>query len=135
MKLFKVIVAGLLIVLVMISSTNFLVGIHFCMGDIQKVSLFSEASGCEMQKTIVPPCHKHLQEPCCDDETVIHESDEFNASQNELSVFGQDVVQNSASPVLIALVVPETSPQHSPIIYDPPLRSPDIVIEHRTFLI
>ena len=110
MKLFKVIVAGLLIVLVMISSTNFLVGIHFCMGDIQKVSLFSEASGCEMQKTIVPPCHKHLQEPCCDDETVIHESDEFNASQNELSVFAVAHHNNSAHDFTFAVPVKNSQP-------------------------
>ena len=136
MKHIKVILAGLMIVLVMVASTNFMVGIHFCMGDIQEVSLFTEASGCEMQKAFVPPCHKHLQEPCCDDETVMHESDEFSSSANELALAGPDLLQLAALPVLIAEVIPATTTTNNyALIYDPPLRSADIIVEHRSLLI
>jgi len=136
MKVFRVISALVLAILVLVSSTNFLVGIHFCMGDVQNVTLFSESSGCEMPKKIIPPCHKHVQEPCCDDETVVHESDDVFASQNEATVVGPDSLHLAALPVFIADIVPSnTLAQTYRPLYDPPLRSPDYTVDFRTLWI
>ena len=135
MKAIRSISAVVLAVLVLLSSTSFMVGMHLCQGEIQNVALFSKADGCEMEQRL-PPCHRHEKAPCCDDETIINSADDFKASVT----YDQPAAQNStfiARPfVLISELIPATSVARLKYYnYDPPLRSHDLTVEHQVFLI
>jgi len=135
MKLFRPILSIALASLVLLSSTSFMVGIHVCGGEVQNVALFTKAESCEKEKSL-PPCHRHEQSPCCDDETVIHDGEDFNASFEKITVspvFFVDVVQ---AHVLIADIIPATflsKVKH--FNYDAPLRATDLTVSLQVFLI
>lgn len=135
MKAFRPIAAVVLVLLVLVSSTSFMVGMHLCMGEVQNIAFFSKAEGCEKEQSL-PPCHRHTKAPCCDDETVIHEADDFKASvaHNHAPVPAPMDIEQPL--ILISEVIP-TAPlarlrYHN---YDPPLRSCDLTVEHQVFLI
>ncbi len=135
MKIVRTISAYLLALLVLMSSTSFMVGLHFCGGDVQHIALFSKAEKCAMEK-VVPPCHKHLQEPCCADETIIHEGDDFKASVAKIHVAAPDFSVVEHFPVVIAEVIPDSPVSRITFeAYDPPLRSYDRIVDLQVFLI
>lgn len=132
MKAGRAIGSILLAWLVLMSSTSFIVGIHLCMGGVENVSFMAHADACEMEKQ-QPPCHQSAPEPCCADETVIHDSSDFKSALSSLEI-GQFFVDVKRPPVPISDVVPEsTTPSFT--AYKSPLRSCDLVIQHRVLLI
>jgi hypothetical protein len=135
MKLFRAISSILLAFLVLVSSTSFMVGIHLCAGEVQNVALFAKAEGCEMEKS-QPPCHRHMKAPCCEDETVIHSSDDVKSSVFHVNIMAPAPVDMDQPLVLISEVIP-TAPfsRIKYYNYDPPLRSYDITVEQQVFLI
>ena len=135
MKTVRSISAVLLALLVLVSSTSFMVGVHLCMGEVQNIALFGKADSCEKEQSL-PPCHRHTKVPCCDDETVIHEADDFKASVAHYHVPVPAPMDIEQPLILISEVIP-TAPlacfrYHN---YDPPLRSCDLTVEHQVFLI
>lgn len=135
MKLVRTISALSLVLLVLISSTSFVVGMHICMGEVQNVALFVKAEGCQKEKSL-PPCHKHQKPKCCEDETVVHEANDFKASVAHIHIAAPAALDIEYPLVLVSEIVP-TAPlariqYHN---YDPPLRSCDLTIEHQVFLI
>jgi hypothetical protein len=134
MKAVRTISAILLALLVLISSTSFMVGMHFCMGEVQNIALFTKADGCEMEKKL-PPCHRHSQNPCCEDETLIHNAEDFNASLAEMHIDAPAPIYIE-QPVVIAEIIPTVSFSGIQYYnYDPPLRSCDLTVAHQVFLI
>jgi len=135
MKVFRSISAVLLAILVLVSSTSFIVGIHFCMGEMQNIALFGKAGGCEKESAL-PACHKHMKPACCEDEAVYHEGNDFKGSIEQISLAAPLAMDIEQPPVLLAEVIPG-----SPIArthyhnYDPPLRTCDLTVEHHVFLI
>ncbi|HYE56329.1 MAG TPA: hypothetical protein VD816_05105 [Ohtaekwangia sp.] len=135
MKAFRTISAAILALLVLVSSTSFMIGVHFCKGEVKNVALFTKAEGCEKEKSL-PPCHRHTKAPCCEDEMVIHEGDDFKAGSADIHIVAP-VPADIASPmVLISEIIPSAPIariQYLP--YDPPLRSGDLTISYQVFLI
>ena len=135
MKTIRAISAVLLAFLVLVSSTNFVVGVHICMGEVQNVALFSKADGCAMEKQL-PPCHRHTQAPCCDDETLIHEGADIKTSFENISFSAPWVFIIESQMLVLSEIIP---PGHHQIIhtgfYDPPLASVDRTVTFQTFLI
>jgi hypothetical protein len=135
MKVIRNISAVLLAMLVLVSSTSFMVGMHFCMGEVQNVALFAKADDCEKEKNL-PPCHRHEKAPCCDDETLVHKGDDFKASIAKYHAVAPTVADVAHPVIIISEVIP-TAPisriQYAD--YDPPLRSCDLTVEHNVFLI
>lgn len=135
MKAFRTISSILLATLVLVSSTSFMVGLHICMGEVQNVSIFSKADECDMEKNI-PPCHRKMQEPCCDDETIVHEGNEFKASVAHIQLSAPAPVDITTPAVLISEVIPAAPFARPPYYnYDPPLRSCDLTIALQVFII
>lgn len=125
----------MLAILVLVSSTNFTVGMHFCMGDIQSIALLVKPDGCEKEKNL-PPCHRHTNAPCCEDETVIHEGDDLKASISELQVLALEPIDFERALVAISEIIPSApSSRIHYYNYDPPLRSWDLTVDHQVFLI
>ena len=135
MKAIRSISAVLLALLVLVSSTSFMVGMHVCMGEVQNIALFGKADSCEIEKAL-PACHKHMKPACCEDETVYHEGTDFNGSIEHLHFVAPTPIDIAQPVVVISEVVPV-----SPLAkvkycnYDPPLRSCDLTVEHQVFLI
>jgi hypothetical protein len=135
MKVTRSISAVVLAFLVMVSSTNFMIGLHFCQGEVQNIALFSKADGCEMEK-MLPPCHRHTQAPCCEDEIVIHEGDDFKASSGQFQIVAPAPIEIQQAFVFISEIIPAAAlAQTQYADYDPPLRSSDLTVEHLVFLI
>ena len=135
MKVIRSISAILLAVLVLVSSTSFVVGFHICMGEVQNVALFTKADGCEMEKSL-PPCHRHQKAPCCADETFFHEGDDFKASIEQIQTVAPAPVDIEQPLLLISEIIPGAPIAHIQYYnYDPPLRSFDLTVQHQVFLI
>jgi len=136
MSFLRTIFAFAAIFLVVVSSSSFMVGVHFCSGDIKNLALFAKAEGCEKEQKL-PPCHKHIAAPCCEDETIVHESEGFKASFSEL-ILAPGYSGDFALPeVIVAEIIPAspTSKVNHFHNYDPPLRSHNLTVTHCVFLI
>jgi hypothetical protein len=135
MKAIRSISAVLLAILVLISSTSFLVGMHICMGEVQNIALFGKADSCQKEKAL-PACRKHTKPACCKDEVVYHEASAFKGSVEHIHVAAPAPIDIEQPVVLISEIIPA-----SPIAqfkyhnYDPPLRSCDLTVDHQVFLI
>ncbi len=121
--------------LVLMASSSFSVGLHICSGQLKNIALFGKADGCEKEKQL-PPCHRHSTQPCCEDETVIHDSEDFHASASHLDLSPQTAIDIVLPQVILAEIV-STDAIRSPRYYnyDPPLRSCDRTVAHSVFLI
>ena len=135
MKAFRTISAILLALLVLVSSTNFMIGMHICMGDVQNVALFTKAEGCEMEQNL-PPCHRHSKAPCCEDETVVHKADDVKTNIAQIHIAGPSSIDVELPLVFISEIIPSAPLSRIQYYnYDPPLRSWDLTVEHQVFLI
>jgi hypothetical protein len=135
MKFLKTISVFAMAFLVLVSSSSFMVGIHWCGGEIQNIALLSKAEGCEMQKNL-PPCHKHVTAPCCEDETILHEGEGFKASVSDIAISISPTLDLELPHVILSEVIPSVPFLQSDYYnYDPPLRSYDLNVSHRVFLI
>lgn len=135
MKSIRTIASVTLALLVFVSSTSFMVGMHICSGEIQNIALFAKAEGCEKEKKL-PPCHRHETVPCCDDEAIVHEGKDFNASFSEANVPPTSFVAIASPIVVLSEIIPInylTKVKH--FNYDTPLRTCDLTVAHQVFLI
>lgn len=121
--------------LVLFASTNFMMGIHFCGGEIQSVALFGKAEGCPMEQNM-PPCHKQMATSCCDNETIFHNAEAFKGDVTQISLPETTSIDLTQAPVLVAEVLTAASATGTRYYnYDPPLRTPDITVALHVFLI
>lgn len=134
-KAIRTISSIVLALLVLVSSTSFMVGVHLCMGDVQNVALFTKAPSCPNERQ-VPPCHRHTPDPCCEDEVLTHEAEELKLSSASITVYPLVAADVEQTVALIAEIIPSF---HTFLTayrdYIPPLRSTDLIIEHRVLLI
>ncbi|HEU5145212.1 MAG TPA: hypothetical protein VFT90_00785, partial [Chryseosolibacter sp.] len=105
------------------------------MGDVQNVALFSKAEACPKERQL-PPCHQHMPDPCCEDEALAHQAEDLKVSSASLSISPIVAPDIEHAAALIAEIIPsDTSFGSEYRHYIPPLRSTDLTIEHRVFLI
>lgn len=134
MKQIRLILSLAFAFLVLFSSSSFTVGFHRCGGHILNIALFSKAEGCDMEQRI-PPCHRLMSKPCCEDETIFHEGDDFKVSSTDIT-FSSPASDIDVPTVLLAEVVPSVLVSHLPYYnYYPPLRSDDLTVSYQVFLI
>lgn len=135
MKSLRAIASVTLALLVFVSSTSFMVGMHICSGEIQNIALFTKADGCEKEKQL-PPCHRHEKSSCCDDEAIVHEGEDFNASFSEITIPPVSFVAIIAPSVILSDIIPVRHSSAAKYFnYDTPLRACDLTVAHRVFLI
>jgi hypothetical protein len=135
MNAFRTISALMLALLVMISSTSFIIGVHRCQGEVQHIAFLSKAKSCAMEESL-PPCHRHMKSHCCEDQTILHKGDHFKVSFQHIQIVAPLAIDIEQPSVLIAEVIPSAlvSKIYFPP-YDPPLRSSDKIVAHHVFLI
>jgi hypothetical protein len=135
MKVIRSISAVLLAILVLVSSTSFMVGMHLCMGHVQSIGLLSKAEGCGMDK-VLADCHQTMKTPCCEDKAVVHKAEDFKASAANFQLSVPVAIDIELPLLLISEIVPSSfASQIKYYNYDPPLRSCDLTVEHQVFLI
>ncbi|MBS1681484.1 MAG: hypothetical protein JST48_07210 [Bacteroidetes bacterium] len=135
MKSLRSIASTALTLLVLLSSTSFRVGMHFCGGEVQNIALFTKANGCEMEKKL-PPCHRQEKKSCCKDEVILHNGEDFNAASVEVSIPPISCIALAAPVIILSEVIPiDHSSRTNHFNYDSPLRASDRTVAHRTFLI
>jgi len=120
--------------LVLFSSSSFMVGMHVCGGHIQNVALFTKAEGCDMEKKL-PPCHKQM-EPCCQDETIIHTGEGFSVSKTDISTSPVPLWDATLPLVFVSEIIPSSPISRTRFYkYDPPTRAGDLTVSLQVFLI
>ena len=135
MNRFRTIVSASFAFLVLFASSNFMVGIHFCSGEIQNVALFGKAEKCANEKKL-PPCHLQQAMPCCQDETIVHDAQAFKDNVEPIDVVNHLVVDVAHPPVLLNEIVSSETIFHNQFYnYDPPFRSSDRTVALHVFLI
>lgn len=135
MKQYRSIASVVFAVLVLFSSSSFIVGIHLCCGRVQDVALFAPAEDCGMGKTM-PPCHRPESKACCENDAIIHSGDDFKASAKGVMLPLVPVVDMELPHVLIAEVIPSLQLTPTEFYnYDPPLRKADLTVSLQVFLI
>lgn len=135
MKRFRPILSATFAIMVLFSSSSFMVGIHLCKGRIQNIALFDKADVCEMQKRM-PPCHHHESKPCCEDESIIHQGEDFQASMTDISVSPISALDIELAPIVLSEVIPSIPVSRTHFHnYDPPFQAADRIVSFQVFLI
>jgi hypothetical protein len=136
MKLVRAISAIILAFLVLMSSTSFMVGMHFCMEEVKSVAIFSKAEQCPKHQQKDPVCPAHKKSDCCKDEAYVHEGDDFKNSVSNTELSDPSFTIVSTPFVFVSEVVPSSGLNHDSFIqYDPPLYSCDLTVSLGVFLI
>jgi len=135
MKLFRTISSLLLAVLVLMASSSFYVGVHYCGGTVKAVAFLNNADGCGHQE--LPPCHRKAMKGCCNDEQVVHESQELKASSANITLpllSAADPIHNT---VILAEIIPavHTTPTTYMDDHPPALTGHDIILSIQSLLI
>lgn len=133
MNRLRSIMSPVFIFLILMSGSSFVVGIHWCGDSVQNIALFKNADGCEMEK--LPPCHRKLTEPCCEDETIFHEGQELKNTVSQINITAPYVADVIHTSVLIAEIISPGIQEQEYYTYDPPLRSRDLTVSLQVFLI
>lgn len=135
MKPFKTILTAALSLLVLLSSSSFVIGIHLCSGQVQHVGIFTQAQVCEKESD-VPPCHPVAKKTCCEDQAIVHPGDDIKPSLSAIHIPAAQALDIANLHVVVSEIIPGTPlPQYLFADYDPPLRADDITIAHRVLLI
>jgi hypothetical protein len=135
MKSIRSISAVVLAILVLVSSTSFMVGMHLCMGEVQNVAIFGKADECAKEKAL-PPCHKHTKPACCEDELIQHDGADFKASIEHFQSAAPLPLYVEQPLVLISEIIPAAPGARIQYYhYSPPLRTGDLTVEHQVFII
>ncbi len=130
MKTLRSLSIALLALLVLVSSTSFVVSVHYCMGEVKDVAFFSKAESCQQASM----CHAAPR--CCGDESFIHDSNDFKPATSKISVPDVAFIFIQQPSVLLAEVVPHrlVTVNHFGL-YDPPDPATDLTIEHHSLII
>lgn len=135
MKVVRTILVTFYCLMILLSSSSFMIGIHFCSGQVQDVALFTEAQRC-VNDNKIPPCNMHESKPCCEDEAVVHKGDDLKVLQSDINLITLEGVDIEQPPVFISEIIPSAPlsriQYHN---YDPPPRSCDFRVEQQVFLI
>ena len=134
MKIARSISIILLAILSLAASTRFTVGMHFCKGKIKSMALFTKAPACFNEKKL-PPCHRQTK-PCCEDQTVVHEDEDFKVSFSQFYFDASATTDVEQPLVLLSEIIPSVPLAKTRYLnYDPPLRTCDITVANHVFLI
>jgi hypothetical protein len=135
MKYYRSILSMLFAVLVLFSSSSFVIGIHLCAGHVQDIALFSSAEDCGMEVAI-PICHRPGSKPCCENQAIVHQGDDFKASVNGVMLPQILAIDLELPHVLLSEIIPSRQVTAVQFYnYDPPLPQTDLTVSLQVFLI
>jgi hypothetical protein len=135
MNVFRTISTLLLTALVLMASSSFYVGVHYCGGTVKAMAFLQEADGCGHQE--LPPCHRKAMEGCCTDEQVMHESQELKTTTATLilpTLASSEIIHSTR---VIAEIIPDIAVNPAAYLSEQPpaLTGHDIIISIQSFLL
>lgn len=135
MKLLRTISSLLLAALVLMASSSFYVGVHSCGGTVNAIAFLNEADGCGHQQ--LPPCHRKAMEGCCDDEQIVHQSQDLKTTATTVSLTAISYSPIIHHTVILSEIIPTV--ELNPVAYfsdhPPALTGNDIIVSIQSFLI
>jgi len=135
MKHFRSISSVVFAMLVLFSSSSFVIGIHLCAGHVQDIAIFTHAEDCGMAAAI-PVCHRSGAKPCCENEAIVHQGDDFKASANGVMLPDVQAIDLELPHVLLSEIIPSLQLTTAQFYnYDPPLPQTDRTVSLQVFLI
>lgn len=136
MKQFRSILSYAFILLVVFSSTSFMVGIQLCNGHIQDVALFAKAKGCDKVDNKTPLCQDRVSNHCCEHETIIHDARDFKEDVSHTTIVAPDVLNVAVPATFISEIIPTSIRAFAlHVDYDPPVHPIDVTTDLQVFLI
>ena len=135
MKIIRAISSVLLGTLVLMASSSFYVGVHTCGGTVNAVAFLQEADGCGHQS--LPPCHRQLMSGCCENDQVVHESQEIKGEVVNITLPALSSTDIAHNTIVLAEIVPAITVNPTAFLTDhpPALAKHDIIISIQSFLI
>jgi hypothetical protein len=132
------ILAGLLALFVLTTSISHSLSFHICGGEIQSLAVFGRAQSCQDQdnaceRTEKPNHTSFNHKGCCEDTTVLIDSDKYKATEKITLQSSQFICLPEVS--LVVEVGSSESQLSDFSLYKPPLIERDITILVQTFLI
>jgi hypothetical protein len=119
---------------VLFASSSFMIGIHRCGKIIQNVALLTKAESCGMNMQSTED-HQHEANTCCQDETIVHDAQDFKNTINQVNLSATQFVYVDTPPIIIAEVIPASNASDVYYNYDPPLPTCDLTVSLHVFLI
>jgi len=134
MKVLRSIWVFAAMLLVLVSSGHFSVGIHRCGGTIREIAILGAADGCGHAD--LPPCHRKMMAGCCDDDLLRYDAVDFDhLPASFLSVHAASPITLS-TPTLLSLSTPSSRRYDTRYTdYDPPLPPQDRILSFGSFRI
>jgi len=84
----------------------------------------------------MPPCHKKESKPCCEDQAIVHEVQDFKGTISQISIVTPPVLDIVEPATFIAEIIPSSINFFKYYAdYDPPIRPTDVTIDLQVFLI
>tara|TARA_Y100000114_G_scaffold156218_1_gene182685 strand:- start:12289 stop:12723 length:435 start_codon:yes stop_codon:yes gene_type:complete len=134
----------LLSALMLLSSTSYTFGMHFCMGELESIAIFSEAGHCDSMKKSIP-CeeandhsicdHEQINaKGCCENHTLVIEGHEELTQVSSISAPDFHMVAVLYALVSFIFSAPAVD-YYSYKDYSPPLIDRDIPVLVQSFLI
>lgn len=121
--------------LVLLASSSFYVGMHLCGGTVKAVAFLQEADGCGHRE--LPPCHRKAMEGCCENDQVIHESQDIKSEVTGVALLLFSSTHILHNTQVLAEIIPVNTPITAFYFADhpPALTGHDIIISIQSFLI
>jgi hypothetical protein len=142
MKIIRAISSLILAVLVLITSTSFMVGIHVCRGHIKEIALMKKAKPCAMEQLAEElgfskdNCHAAPMKGCCEDRTINFKGNDYKYKATQQIILPSNTTVPTQAPVLISVVLPiQPIRSYGFQSYRPPSMSRDVTILVQSFLI
>ncbi|WP_416377301.1 HYC_CC_PP family protein [Algoriphagus sp. C2-6-M1] len=133
----------LLSILVLLSSTSLTFGMHFCMGQLESIALFSEAKPCDMHlmksqnasEKHDPDCdHELAEKSCCEDHSIVTEGSKELSIITPVSAPDFHMTAFLYAVVSFMFIAPEAD-YNTFRDYSPPLIDRDIVVLVQSLII
>ena len=133
-KVFHKITSVVLVLLLLVSTTSWSVGKHYCMGHLMDIALFSKPDSCGMA-TASDAMHMESEKSCCNDEIVVFDGlDNLQLSFDDITLESQLLLATFSYSYhdIFALEEKNEIPRD---IYPPPLLVKNIQLLDQVFLI
>jgi len=123
--------------LALLSTSNFIIGIHICGKNLDTVSFLSHANNCQNKETNSScSCGATKSEHCCNNEAIIHQASDSIFSPTYIHYKSPTAVGIDHSTIAVSEIVPTHQRLFAEHFnYDPPPLSRDLALIFLTLLI
>lgn len=140
MEIFQRILSLSLALLILVSTSSFVVNMHFCGGAIQELSFKAILESCQMDTPAATNSHcetiEQEEDSCCADHSVVNETQDFNNHSHQVQELKPDFkIISFVACFVLAVLEPVDQSILSHQDYSPPLIERNIPVLVQSFLL